>query len=431
MPVNVLLSLVLLTLASTPLRSLAAVPDGGEQIFRKALSYTVQIKSSVSIPFAGDGKGSSLGAGFVVDAARGWVLTNAHVVSRSPSRVEVAFHDKDFVEAAKVWVDPYMDIAILKVTDDTTNIAVPQLECRGIPPVGHPVGAFGHPWRLQFTGTRGIISGVTSRYRTELLQTDAPINQGNSGGPLISLEDGRIVGINTAGIRGAQNTNFAVAMKYACRIVELLQAGLDPSPPDLGLVYFRDVDNRKQLRVARSYPRPGMIEFRPGDLIEEVLGVSGRIENETQLLHALRGRLEGGTVRVVREGATVDVNGTKAAMRRIADRRGVYASGVLFGPIEIRDAQEISVRGFMVHHVEAGSLGESQEVVRSDILEAVDGKPVGDLEDLHAHLLAAANERRRVELTLKRLVGGDFAFSYSQRRLPVRDLRLVGVDTRN
>jgi serine protease Do len=424
--------LVLLgTLISLPAAASAA--ERGEEIFRRALRYTVQIKSSVSLPFAGDIKGSSLGAGFVIDAQRGWILTNAHVVSRSPSRVEVAFHDQEFREAAKVWVDPYMDIAIVKVPDpaETAGIDVPTLACSDIPPVGHPVGAFGHPWRLQFTGTRGIISGVTSRYRTELLQTDAPINQGNSGGPLISLEDGRIVGINTAGIHGAQNTNFAVAMKYACRIIDLLRAGTDPSPPDLGLVFFRDVDNRKQLRVARSYPRPGNLAFRPGDTIETVVGEPGRIENETQLMHALRGRLSGSRIEVLRDGALVELNGTKPAFAHVMKRRGVYASGLLFGPVIIRDAPEIGVRGFMVHHVEPGSIGEALEVARSDVLEAVDGAPVSDLDDLYERLREAAQERRRVELSLKRLVGGQYAFSYSQRRLKVRDLRMVGAPARN
>ena len=404
-----------------------AVAERGEQIFRKALSYTVQIKASVTMPFSGDSKGSSLGSGFVIDAARGWILTNAHVVSRSPSRIEVAFHDQDFSDAIKVWVDPYMDIAIVKVPDPavTSAIEVPRLECQGMPSVGHPVGAFGHPWRLPFTGTRGIISGVTSRYRTELLQTDAPINQGNSGGPLISLEDGRIVGINTAGIRGAQNTNFAVAMKYACRIIELLRAGVDPSPPDLGVVFFRDIDDRKQLRVARSYTRPGMIEFLSGDLIEEVLGVPGRIENETQLVHALRGRLQSASVRVQRNGGAVSLNGSKPPLPRVMDQRGVYASGVLFGPITVRDAEEIGLKGFMVHHVEPGSIGQAQEVVRADVLEAIDGKTVTDLDALYGALRDAAHERRRVELTLKRLVGGEFAFAYTQRRIFVRDLQLV------
>jgi len=209
-------ALITYLLSAAPM---AAGADIGEEVFKNALRYTVQVKTTLPIPFDGDRKGSGLGAGFVVDAGRGWIMTNAHVVGRSPSRVEVALHGQDFSEATKVYVDPFLDLAIIRVSErvDTRGIETPRLECDRIPPVGHPVGAFGHPWRLQFTGTRGIISGVTARYRTELLQTDAPINQGNSGGPLISLESGGIVGINTAGIRGAQNTNFAVAIKYACR----------------------------------------------------------------------------------------------------------------------------------------------------------------------------------------------------------------------
>ena len=405
-----------------------AVAERGEQIFRKALAYTVQIKSSVTMPFSGDAKGSSLGSGFVIDAARGWILTNAHVVSRSPSRVEVAFHDQEFNDALKVWVDPYMDIAIVRVPDPavTSAIEAPRLECEGMPSVGHPVGAFGHPWRLPFTGTRGIISGVTSRYRTELLQTDAPINQGNSGGPLISLEDGRIVGINTAGIRGAQNTNFAVAMKYACRIIELLRAGVDPSPPDLKLVYFRDVDNRKELKVARSYAGEGALKLLPDDVIRQVVGEGGVIENETQLLHALRGRLANSSLRVVRAGKETVVSGMKAPMRRVLEKRGVYVSGVLFGPITIRDAFEIGAQGLMVHHVEAGSIGEAQEIDKSDLLEAVDGVPVLEVDDLHARLTDARAQRRRVSLRFKKLAGGDTLFSYTQRQLLVGELRIIG-----
>ena len=262
----------------------------------------------------------------------------------------------------------------------------PKLECGAVPPVGHPVGAFGHPWRLQFTGTRGIISGVTARYRTELLQTDAPINQGNSGGPLISLENARVVGINTAGIRGAQNTNFAVAIKYACRILELLQQGKDPSPPDLKLVYFRDVDDRKELKVARSYAGEGMLQLLPGDLIRQVVG-HGRKDRERDAAPARaaraarRGAPDGRALRAGHGGG-----GRKAADAAACSKRaGVYASGVLFGPVTIRDAPEIGVRGLMVHFVESGSIGESREIEKSDLLEAVDGAPVPDLEDAARH----------------------------------------------
>jgi S1-C subfamily serine protease len=407
---------------------LAAGADLSEDIFKGALRYTVQVRTTLPVPFDGDRKGSGLGAGFVVDAARGWIMTNAHVVGRSPSRVEVALHGQEYSEAAKVYVDPFLDLAIIRVSErvETRGIAEPRLECEGVPPVGHPVGAFGHPWRLPFTGTRGIISGVTARYHTELLQTDAPINQGNSGGPLISLESGRIVGINTAGIRGAQNTNFAVAIKYACRVLQLLQEEKDPSPPDLKLVYFRDIDNRKQLKVARSYAGDGTLKLLPGDVIRQVVGETGPIENETQLLHALRGRLANSSLKVLREGQEALVSGTKLPMRRVLETRGVYASGVLFGPITIRDALEIGARGLMVHHVEPGSIGEAQEIEKSDLLEAVDGAQVMDIDDLHGRLSDARGTRRRITLTFKKLAGGDALFTYTQRNLLVGDLRIIG-----
>ncbi|MBI2296750.1 MAG: trypsin-like peptidase domain-containing protein [Betaproteobacteria bacterium] len=414
--------------AAAALAPLAARADTSEDVFKNALKYTVQIKTTVPVPFDGDRKGSSLGAGFLVDAGRGWIMTNAHVVGRSPSRVEIAFHNEEFSEATKVYVDPFLDVAIVRAADrvETRGIEEPRLECGSMPPVGHAVGAFGHPWRLQFTGTRGIISGVTAKYRTELLQTDAPINQGNSGGPLISLESGRIVGINTAGIRGAQNTNFAVAIRYACRILQLLQQGEDPSPPDLRLVYFRDLDNRKELKVARSYAGDGMLKLLPGDVIRHVVGVDGKVENETQLLHALRGRLGSSSLKVLREGQETVVAGNKAPMRRVLETRGVYASGVLFGPITIRDALEIGARGLMVHHVETGSIGESQEIEKSDLLEAVDGVPVRDVDELYVRLTDSRKNGRRAALTFKKLAGGEALFSYTQRNLLVTDLRIIG-----
>src|SRR5689334_24480841 len=113
----------------------AAAADIGEEVFKGALRYTVQVRSTLPLPFDGDRKGSGLGAGFVVDAGRGWVMTNAHVVGRSPSRVEVALYGQDFSEATKVYVDPFLDLAIIRVSEriDTRAIETPRLECDRIP----------------------------------------------------------------------------------------------------------------------------------------------------------------------------------------------------------------------------------------------------------------------------------------------------------
>ena len=150
------------------------------------------------------------------------------------------------------------------------------------------------------------------------------------------------------------------------------------------------------------------------------------IENETQLLHALRGRLAESSLKVVRDGQEIVVGGNKLPMQRVLDARGVYASGVLFGPVSIRDAVEFGAKGVMVHHVEAGSVGESQEIEKSDLLEAIDGVPVRDLEELHAKLLEASETRKRLNLTFKKLSWGDTLFTYTRRALAISELRIIG-----
>ncbi|MBI3936847.1 MAG: trypsin-like peptidase domain-containing protein [Betaproteobacteria bacterium] len=403
-----------------------AAASSGEAFFSTALNYTVQIRAAVPIPFEEDRKGTRRGAGFVVDAARGWIMTNAHVVSRSPSRVEVAFYGTGFVEAQKVYVDPHLDVAIIQVPRMPDNAVAAPLDCGELPRVGHPVGAFGHPSNLRFTGTRGIISGVTSRFQGEALQTDAPINGGNSGGPLISLETGRIVGINTAQLRGQQNTNFAVAMRYACRVLDLLEQGVDPSPPDLRLAFFRDTDDEKILKVARNYGAAERLPLRNGDIIREVVGVPGRIQNETQLLHALRGRLDGFRLKIERGGSEMIVEGRAEPQPHVVDARGVLAAGLLFAPIPVKDTPEFTDSRFMVHHIERGSEGESKELNKGDILELLDGEPVITMEDLHRRLSRANGV---VTLTLKRFGGGDRMFSYLERRIVVTGVEWIAERT--
>ena len=408
--------------------------DTSEEYFKGALEYTVQIKTTVSVPFDGESKRSSMGAGFLVDAERGWVMTNAHVVSRSPSQVVLAFNGQEFSEATKVYVDPFLDLALIKVSDsiNTRGVSPAQLDCGSLPSVGHPVGAFGHPWRLRFTGTRGIISGATAKYLTEMLQTDAPINSGNSGGPLMSLVNGKIVGINTSSIRGGQNTNFALAMKYACRILRLLQDGQDPSPPDLGLVYFKDVDERNALKVARSYPTTGAQKLMPGDVINRVEGETSPIENETQLLHALRGRFAKSSITVLRNNQELTIHVDKTPMPSVIARRGVYASGLLFGSVTYKDADEIRMRGFMVHHVEPSTVGHAQEITESDLLETIDGETPEDVDQLFKRMSDAQSEGRSVRLTFKRISDHNRAvFSYFERNLKIGDLRIIGPQGHN
>lgn len=109
---NLLIGLALCLLAAG-----SVLADDAEAIFAKAFAYTVQVRTSIELGFVEDEQGVGFGAGFVVDRARGWVMTNAHVASHSPARIEVAFGLGRFAPARRVYVDPFIDLAILEVAD--------------------------------------------------------------------------------------------------------------------------------------------------------------------------------------------------------------------------------------------------------------------------------------------------------------------------
>lgn len=423
-----LISLFLLVpLCLVPVRVYA---DTTEDIFGRAVFYTVQMKAAVPVPFEGEEQDNWSGAGFLVDRQRGWIMTNAHVAARSPSTIVVGFKNRDFVDAYKVYVDPYLDLAIIAMDPSFIPSAsvMPELDCGDLPRVGHPVGAFGHPWGLSFTGTRGIISGITSRFLQENLQTDAPINQGNSGGPLISLQHGKIVGINSSILaeKNVQNVNFVLPMKYACRILELLRAGRNPSPPELPVQFFKDVDERRELRVVNSFLDPEKLPLKPGDTILSVEGSAETLENETRLIHALRGRLENFTVVVKRGGDTLRLKGSLDPKPYILERKGVYFSGILFGHLYYRDKKIMPIGEIMVHSVQKGSIGNFSNVEKGDILDGVDGHVVQSLEDLYKWL-GGFKDHEKITLRLKRFADPpvDSVFEYIEQTIKVENLRWV------
>jgi S1-C subfamily serine protease len=140
----------------------------------------------------------SAGSGVIVDAARGLVLTNAHVV-KDGLVIVVMLQDQRKLEARLVGVSPDADIAVLQIS--ARNLKAAPLASADTAEVGDYVVAVGNPFGLGQTVTAGIVSalgrGLTPQSPVGLIQTDAPINPGNSGGPLINMR-GEVIGINTA-----------------------------------------------------------------------------------------------------------------------------------------------------------------------------------------------------------------------------------------
>ncbi|MDP6426306.1 MAG: trypsin-like peptidase domain-containing protein [Dehalococcoidia bacterium] len=425
-PLTYLLSLTFLFLFSGSfiLINPQAVYADDEKIFSEALNYTVEIRTGITIPYIEDDKETANGAGFLIDRNRGWVLTNAHVVSHSPSIHKIAFHNHDYKSAKRIYVDPYLDLAILQVsTSEIPKTAhEAKLDCNSNVSTGHPVGAFGHPWGYSFTGTRGIISGIDD---LEMLQTDAPINPGNSGGPLISLKTGMVVGINTAGFDSDedQNTNFVEQMKYACKVIDLLRKQKDPSPPKLGIVFQLDLEERKQLIVARTYLDKTLIDLKEGDLIEKVEGIADKIDNEAQLINSLRGNLDNFTLGVKRHGKTLSISGKFEPMDLVLKRRGIFFSGVLIASHWAKDSSELNLPELLVHYVEPGSDSELEGIRVGQFLDSLNGIKINNTQQLHKLLKSAKKENKKVVVRLKALIGsgGPGYFRYLEVGLKVKD----------
>jgi serine protease Do len=170
---------------------------------------------------------TGVGSGFIFDAS-GYILTNWHVVEGNGT-LTVALKDGRELAARVVASDPDKDLAVVKV--DATNLPTVQIGTSSDLQVGQLVVAIGSPLGT-FTDsvTSGILSGTgreitvtdpltrENRKVSNLLQTDAAINEGNSGGPLLDAA-GRVIGINSAAATSAQGIGFAIAIDDAQAII--------------------------------------------------------------------------------------------------------------------------------------------------------------------------------------------------------------------
>ena len=200
---------------AAPLQASAAAQVKGaalsvNEIYRQSSPGVVQITSTTAPrttvdPFFGfqteQPAQQALGSGFVVDKA-GHIVTNYHVVEGA-QQIEVSFSNQDTYKAKLVGTDPSTDLALLQV--DVSSRALTPLalaDSDGVR-VGDPVVAIGNPFGLDRTATAGIVSALQRNVTApngsnidHVIQTDAPINQGNSGGPLLNSK-GEVVGVNS------------------------------------------------------------------------------------------------------------------------------------------------------------------------------------------------------------------------------------------
>jgi S1-C subfamily serine protease len=171
---------------------------------------------------------SGAGSGVII-APDGYILTNSHVVSKKES-IEVTFSEGDVYKAKIVGDDPATDLAVIRVNDSGFSHAV--LGDSSKIQVGQLVIAMGNPYGFQSTVSTGVVSALSRSLRAQngrlienIIQHTAPLNPGNSGGPLLDSW-GRIIGINTAIIYSAQGIGFSVPSNTAQWVItQLLMQG--------------------------------------------------------------------------------------------------------------------------------------------------------------------------------------------------------------
>jgi len=190
---------------------------------------------------AGSRRERGQGSGVVIDAARGLVLTNAHVVDQVDS-VEVTLADGRQLDGEVVGVDGVTDLAVVRLPGQRDLQAAPLGDSEALE-VGDWAIAMGSPYGLERTVTLGIVSSLHrdinslgfSDKRLDLIQTDAAINPGNSGGPLIDAA-GQVIGINTLVRSGpGAGLGFAIPINLAKRVADQLASGGQVVHPYLGL----------------------------------------------------------------------------------------------------------------------------------------------------------------------------------------------------
>jgi serine protease Do len=227
-----------------------------------------------------------MGSGFVYDD-HGHILTNNHVVEGA-DKIIVTFHDGEEAAATVVGTDPKTDVAVIQVKNARYR-ALPKGQSSKVK-VGELVMAVGSPFELEQTVTTGIVSALGrndvhilgKNGFEDFIQTDAAVNPGNSGGPLVDM-DGRVVGINTAiatgGGRGSAGVGFAIPIDMAANIADrlikegkvnrvALGIGLEPLTPNLARSFGYD-PKMKGVVVGQVFPDSPAAKagLRRGDVI--------------------------------------------------------------------------------------------------------------------------------------------------------------------
>jgi serine protease Do len=362
------------------------------------------------------------GSGFIIDPD-GTIVTNNHVVNGAKS-VSVTLDDGTELPAKIIGRDPRTDLAVLKVNAGRTLPYV-QLGDSSVVKVGEWVVAMGNPFGLGGTVTAGIVSGrgrdIGSGPYDDFLQIDAPINRGNSGGPLFT-QDGRVVGVNTAILSpsgGSIGIGFAIPSNIVKTVVAQLEKtghvtrgylGVQAQPvsPDMASALNLPKRNPSQAGALIAQVEPdspaARAGLKPGDVITGVNGKS--VGNPRDLALDIAGVNPGEEARldVLRDGQNKTFSVAVASLPSDEGTAGTGSAeqhqgvGLALAPIspEMRNQLDLPahLKGAAVADVKPGSPADQAGIQQGDVIVGVGTEPVTSPEQA-AHAIRQATQKNR------------------------------------
>jgi serine protease Do/serine protease DegQ len=346
---------------------------------------------------------ASAGSGVIVDAERGYILTNHHVVGDADT-IRISLMDGTILDAEIVGSDPATDIAVIKVEADGL-IDMPIGDSTRAR-VGDFVIAIGNPFGLSHTVTSGIISalgrsGINRDGYEDFIQTDASINPGNSGGALVNM-NGELIGINSAIISrsgGNVGIGFAVPTEIASSIMRqildfgeirrgLLGVNIQTIDAEAAEALGNDIDSGALITLIQSESAAEDAGLQVGDIIVEVN--DKKVDGASELRNRIGLLRSGDEVRIkyIRDNET---HSTRAELGRAQDQMVLGEeihpglSGSVFAAVSPNsdDGVEIGV-------VQEGSPAAQRGLRTGDLITHVNRERVQNLQDLRA---VAGNKR--------------------------------------